>query len=157
MINITACLVNLRFQRELAPSLPTPLKNTGFRWASLSCFPNPASHSFRNIRLDNLRSHEYDPEPTNRYFWHWKTWTGPLDTWTIFWKMFWTNFLDQFFWTIFWSTVELCVCLKSRLVHHQLLHVSLCVYGKLLLNLSIFLLSLILSDEITEFPVLSRP
>ena len=67
------------------------------------------------------------------------------------------NFLDQFFWTIFWSTVELCVCLKSRLVHHQLLHVSLCVYGKLLLNLSIFLLSLILSDEITEFPVLSRP
>ena len=67
------------------------------------------------------------------------------------------NFLDQFFWIIFWSTVELCVCLKSRLVHHQLLHVSLCVYGKLLLNLSIFLLSLILSDEITEFPVLSRP
>ena len=44
---------------------------------------------------------------------------------------------------------------SSRLVHHQLLHVSFCVYSRKLVNLSIFLLSLTLSDEITEFPVFS--
>ena len=77
----------------------------------------------------------------------------PLKHWTI-------NVLEDIANSCFrFSTVNSRVCLLSRLVPvlndthslsriiHQLLHVSLCVNSISLLNLSIFLLSLILSGK----------